>query len=376
MKNILGILFLLVTILASAQNNSSFVVTGTLENIQNAKATLEYNRIPVEITNGSFTVKSEISEPKVMRFMITDKRLMKTAKSGGYYPVKSMNIWIILYPGAKINVKGSISDFADAYAYDGGENDILAGFHKELFPLLNSSVNIDLRLDYEKETLSPAEKEKLDKEKESLDNKAQALRISFLEKNVSSMAGLWLMDDMVIRSQIEMEQVDKLLKKVDKKYKDLSYYLSLVSRVKGYKATRVGQIAPDITTRATIDSSLFDLKTMRGKFVIIDFWGTWCGPCIEGMPRMKEFRDKHADKLQILGVAQDRSYDVWKKFVQTKGMNWPNVLVGKGEEDYVLKYNVQGFPTKILLSPEGKILYRFTGEEKGFYEEIEKLINK
>jgi len=377
MKFILGSLLLFFQLIVSAQTNNVFEITGKLENIQNSKATIvDYNRIPVEITNGAFNVKSEILEPLVVRFAISDDRLMKTFSGGGYAPVKSMHIWMILYPSAKIEVKGTISDFANAYAYDGGENDLLTSFNKELFPLLNSSVNIDLRLDYEKGKLSAAEKEKLTKEKESLDNKVKVLRVSFLEKNVSSIAGLWLMEDMVIRSQISMDEVDRLLTKVDKKYSSLSYYVSLVTRVKGYKAARVGQIAPDIISKATIDSTVFDLKSMRGKFVIIDFWGTWCGPCVAGMPKMKEFRDKHADKVQILGVAQDRNYDTWKKFVETKDMNWPNILSGKGEQDFVLKYNVQGFPTKLLISPKGEILYRFTGEEHSFYEEIEKLINK
>jgi len=377
MKYLIGSILLFVHFFVSAQTDKVFEIKGYIENIKNTNATIvDYNRIPVEITNGAFSVKSEISEPTVSRFAISDKKLMKTFSNGGYAPVKSMHIWMILYPGAKIEVKGNISDFANAYAYDGGENDLLSSFHKELFPLLNSSVNIDLRLDYEKGKLSVEETEKLKKEKESLDNKVKASRVSFLEKNVSSIAGLWLMEDMVIRSQIAMGEVDRLLTKVDKKYSSLSYYVSLVTRVKGYKAARVGQIAPDIISNATIDNSLFNLQSMRGKFVIIDFWGTWCGPCVAGMPKMKEFRDKHADKVQILGVAQDRNYDTWKKFVETKDMNWPNILSGKGEQDFVLKYNVQGFPTKLLISPKGEILYRFTGEEHSFYEEIEKLINK
>ncbi len=370
---LIGVLLASATLLA--QNPDEFLVTGNLKNIKDAKASIEYNKIPVEITDGSFSARSEITEPTVARMFITDKRLMKTAKSGGYYPVKSMNIWLILYPGAKINVKGEISDFADAYAYDGGENDILAGLHKELFPLLNASVNIDLRFDYEKETLTPEVKAKLEKEKEELDSKAQKLRLKFLEKSVSSMAGVWLLNDMVIRSQISMEEVDRLLKKVDKKYFSTSWYIGLSDRVKGYQSTKVGMVAPDIVTRLTPDSTLFELKSMRGKYVIIDFWGTWCGPCIAGMPRMKEFRDKHAGKVLILGVAQDRSFDVWKKFIETRNLDWKNVLVGKGDEDWVLKYNVQGFPTKLLLSPDGVILYRFTGEEEGFYETIEKMIN-
>ena len=55
-------------------------------------------------------------------------------------------------------------------------------------------------------------------------------------------------------------------------------------------------------------------------------------------------------------------------------MDWPNIMIGKDEQDYVAKYNVQGFPTKILLDREGKILLRSVGESEEFYHEVEELI--
>ena len=89
---------------------------------------------------------------------------------------------------------------------------------------------------------------------------------------------------------------------------------------------------------------------------------------------MKKFRDKHADKLQILGVAKDDVVEKVKKCIEKKGMNWPNLMVGKGEQDFVARYNVQGYPTKILLDRNGKILLRSVGEKEDFYHEVEKLI--
>ncbi len=377
MKKIIFFLIFTICITAlSAQSKGTAEITGSLDEIQNAKASLIIgtSRIPVEITNGSFSVSTEVEGTEVVRLSVNEKRLFKTFRSGGYAPVKSMTIWIILYPGAKINVTGTISDYANAYPFDGGENDILSNFHKELFPLINRSINIDLELD--RDSVPEEEVTRLRKEQETLDSKAQALRISFLEKSISSIAGLWLMDDMVIRSQIEMDEVDRLMNKVDRHYSNCMYYNSLAARVRGYKTTQVGQVAPDILSRATPDSSLFSLGNMKGKYIILDFWGTWCGPCVQGIPHMKEFRDKHTDKLQIVGVAQDRDYTKWKSFVEKNEMNWPNVLVGKGEEDFVLRYNVQGFPTKLLLSPDGIILYRFTGEDESFYDEVAKLIGE
>ena len=125
-----------------------------------------------------------------------------------------------------------------------------------------------------------------------------------------------------------------------------------------------------------LDGADFDLESLRGKYVIIDFWGTWCGACLAGVPEMKKIRDKHSDKLQILGLAKDRVLTKVQKCIEKNGMNWPNVLVGKGEQDYVAKYNVQGYPTKILLDKDGKVLLRTVGELESFYHDVEKLISK
>lgn len=91
---------------------------------------------------------------------------------------------------------------------------------------------------------------------------------------------------------------------------------------------------------------------------------------------MKRFRDEHADRLQIVGLAKDRNLEKVQKCIEKHGMNWPNILVGKGEQDFVAKYNVQGYPTKILLDRNGKILLRMVGEKEEFYHEVEKLIMK
>ena len=144
--------------------------------------------------------------------------------------------------------------------------------------------------------------------------------------------------------------------------------------MEGAKKSAVGNSCPHLEGTTPFGNH-FEIESLRGKYVIIDFWGTWCGACIAGMPAMKAFRDAHADKVQIVGVAQGSPEDEWKKFVADRKLDWPNIRTGEGENDFVTSFNVQGYPPKIMIGPDGTILYRASGESEEFYSELDSLIN-
>ena len=129
-----------------------------------------------------------------------------------------------------------------------------------------------------------------------------------------------------------------------------------------------------IVTRNTFDGAEFNLSSLKGKYVILDFWGTWCGPCMAGMPRMKELRDRYKDKLVLVGVAEETNIENWRNVIKEKDLNWFQIHNGIKKEDFVAKYNITGFPTKILISPDGIILYRAMNETDEFYENVTKFI--
>ena len=142
---------------------------------------------------------------------------------------------------------------------------------------MNEGANLMVRKAVNK-SLSKDEIDNIEKEIACLYEKENKIRLDFLKQNPSSIAALWLVEDMIIRSQIEMDEVIKYLEKVDEKYYNNSYYKALKTRVEGYLKTKAGNVV-DFKTSQTIDGNVFDIKSLRGKYVIMDFWGTWCGAC-------------------------------------------------------------------------------------------------
>ena len=137
------------------------------------------------------------------------------------------------------------------------------------------------------------------------------------------------------------------------------------------EAVQEGKPAPDFTLE-DINGKPFTLSSLRGKWVVLDFWGSWCGWCIKGIPDMKKYYEKYAGKFEIVGIDCRDTKEKWKAAVEKHELPWLHVYNADadGTPD---KYAVQGYPTKIVINPEGKIDKIIVGEDPEFYTYLDSL---
>lgn len=133
--------------------------------------------------------------------------------------------------------------------------------------------------------------------------------------------------------------------------------------------------APNFTLK-NLEGKNVSLSDFRGKWVVIDFWGSWCPWCIKGFPKLKEAYATYKGKLEVVGVDCSDPEEAWRDAVKKYELPWVNVYNpeprgGKLIEDYA----VQGFPTKVIVNPEGKIANITVGEDPLFFEKLASLIN-
>ncbi|MBR3449737.1 MAG: TlpA family protein disulfide reductase [Bacteroidales bacterium] len=135
---------------------------------------------------------------------------------------------------------------------------------------------------------------------------------------------------------------------------------------------RVGVQAPDFTAQK-VDGTNFTLSSLQGKYVVLDFWGSWCKWCIKGFPDMKDAYAKHKAKVEFVGVACRDTEEKWKAATAKYELPWISVL-NPADNDLVKAYQVQGFPTKIVIDPQGKIDKIILGEDPAFYTYLDTVL--
>lgn len=379
-----GLLLLLVSIVISCKKElkvpqDSFTVSGTIKGLDVDFMSTGYKSEDGKRMYDSIFVKDEyfsytrkIKEPTFVVIWPRVKNTVKTSKSGGYYPVKSSQFAFIAEQGAHIKFEGDVSDFINAYPSGTETNNDLAKINSSIFPLMNKSINILLRQE-KLEKDSPVYKMMGDSIK-ILDEEVIALKKKFIVQNTSSKAAIWYLSDMMLRSQITDEEAIKNFKAFDSSLTDFTFYKEVATRVKGIETTLIGKTVPDFTTSRTLDGNDFTFSSLKGKYVLIDFWGTWCGPCVAEMPTVKKYQDKYKDKLVVLGINSGESKEKINNFINPKNYDWQQLITGTDADNFVLKFNVQGFPTKFIIDPEGKILHRFVGDSEESFKVLDRLL--
>jgi len=160
----------------------------------------------------------------------------------------------------------------------------------------------------------------------------------------------------------------------------------LAITIQAIEAGMPGSMAP-VFTKTDINDKPISLSDFKGKYVMLDFWASWCVPCRKSNPHMIELYNKYKSKgFDVIGIADDDGkIAVWNAAVTKDGVGiWHNILRGlnmdmimkhiNNPDDLDERYGIASIPTKILIGPNGKILGRFGDSYGGTEEDMDKML--
>lgn len=155
----------------------------------------------------------------------------------------------------------------------------------------------------------------------------------------------------------------------------VSYLKATQEREERLNRLQNGMVAPGFSF-PTPDGDNMGPESFRGKYLLIDFWASWCGPCIASIPKLKELYKTYQEKgFEILSVSIDSKEDAWNRAMAEQNMPWGQVLAPDAGKSITRDYQFSGIPHLVLLDKEGKIVARNLTME-GLEKQLEAIFGK
>lgn len=356
MKKIL--FFFLLPSLAFAGPGKPVTIKGKIKTPDVAKMVYLYYRVDNNnvsdsaiVKNGQFIVKGKLDEPTAATLLV------RFEKSDGKSDPVFEQMFLFLEPGnIIINVKDSLKfaivsgskshkEYEQLTKLQQPFNDAIQALYPQYMVYRNNNDQEGMkRIETRIDSLNEKMNEEVNK--------------PYIQNNPKSPIALYVLQQYA-GYDINPEQIEPLFVALPKTTQNSTSGIAFKEQIEMAKKTAIGKYAMDFTQNDTLDHPV-SLSSFRGKYVLLDFWASWCGPCRAENPNVVKAFNNYKDKnFTILSVSLDQpgKKQAWLDAIHKDGMPWTHVSDLKFWDNAVAKqYGIRAIPQNLLIDPEGKII--------------------
>lgn len=360
MKGIIGFFFALVSLSAQAQTTSNFTISGTATtgNLSVAKVYLQYQSEgnntmdSSDFVNGKYSFKGNISEPVLARIRV---KYLPDAAGKMIKPMQGRDLISVFLSKGDITIN-SIDSFSNITVNGSVAQDDYSTLTKSFQPL-NEQMNA-LYKQFEEAGDDVVKKKAIEDKADSLDKLQKKMYADFVTNHPNSPIALYCVN-VFAGWDINPELVAPLYAKLPATTQQSFSGKNLGDRIAIARKTAIGNVAPEFVQNDTLGNPVA-LSSFRGKYVLVDFWASWCGPCRRENPMVvKAFQQFKGKGFTIVGVSLDQpgAKEKWMDAIHKDALTWTHVSdLNYWENEVAKQYGIRAIPQNFLLDPSGKII--------------------